>query len=604
MRLRLGLLILVVLLCGLAAAAGGCVPPPVAEEIAATDMPPTATAAADEPTATAGAAETPPGDLPPAVLYDLGEATVIQSNFPEDSRFRNMPVRLNGVIAVPEGDGGPYPVAVFLHGTHPGCPTTDAAGSVDTWPCALEDEQPNYQGFEYLVRELADRGYVALSLNINAENTFGFGEPVAFERLSQLVDLQMTALAEAAAGGENGFGVDLARVADVSKLVFMGHSRGGEAAGELVEVLDLATPEDAAERGYGPVAGVLMVAPAVASTKTPTTAVPLAAILPACDGDVIAQDGQWFYERVRFSDDNPAATTLFLDAANHNAFNSILGPDMMGSGGRAECETLLDPDVQRAFLVDYAADFMTAVLGEDEAAAAAGRLGLDAAALADGEHFGLPSRVAVLNPAADRLLIFGPLSADEMTTNRSGGSVTAEGVETQFCEEGYSTPFVNPGSEACVRPNVTIPAYPAMAPVAWEGPGATLRFALPKGGADLSDYASLSLRMAVNPVSDLNTPGEPGAFSVRLTDASGATATVTSRSDEPALQFPAGAVQDDETFGVIFDGRAFMATMRIPLSDFEGVDLAAITEVALVFDQTPTGALFLADVEAVGPPIR
>jgi hypothetical protein len=212
--------------------------------------------------------------------------------------------------------------------------------------------------------------------------------------------------------------------------------------------------------------------------------------------------------------------------------------------------------------------------------------------------------VAALSAAADRLLIFGPLSADEMTTNRTGGAVTAEGLATQFCEEGYSTPFVNPGSEACVRPNVTIPAYPAMAPVAWEGPGAALRFALPDGGADLSDYASLSLRAAVNPVSDLNAPGEPGAFSVRLTDASGATATVVSRPDEPALQFPAGDIQEDETFGVIFDGRAFLATMRIPLGDFEGVDLSAITEIALVFDQTPTGALFLADLEAVAPGMR
>ena len=35
--------------------------------------------------------------LPPAVEYNLGDATIVQERFPEDSRFRNMPVRLNGL---------------------------------------------------------------------------------------------------------------------------------------------------------------------------------------------------------------------------------------------------------------------------------------------------------------------------------------------------------------------------------------------------------------------------------------------------------------------------------------------------------------------------
>ena len=65
-----------------------------------------------------------------------------------------MPVRLNGLIAAPE-TGGPHPVVVIFHGTHPGCPVDEMG--VDRWPCAPEVEQPNYRGFEYLVRELAAR---------------------------------------------------------------------------------------------------------------------------------------------------------------------------------------------------------------------------------------------------------------------------------------------------------------------------------------------------------------------------------------------------------------------------------------------------------------
>ena len=127
--------------------------------------------------------ETAVTPLPAAVEYDLGEATIVQERFPEDSRFRNMPVRLNGVIAAP-ADGGPFPVVLILHGTHPGCPEDEQG--VDRWPCDPEVEQPNYRGFDYLASDLAEQGYVALSININAENTFGFGEPTAGERLRSL----------------------------------------------------------------------------------------------------------------------------------------------------------------------------------------------------------------------------------------------------------------------------------------------------------------------------------------------------------------------------------------------------------------------------------
>ncbi len=41
------------------------------------------------------------GVLPVAVEYNLGETTITQARFPEDSRFHNMPVRLNGIIAAP-----------------------------------------------------------------------------------------------------------------------------------------------------------------------------------------------------------------------------------------------------------------------------------------------------------------------------------------------------------------------------------------------------------------------------------------------------------------------------------------------------------------------
>ena len=563
--------------------------PPAVATVAATA---TATAAA-EPTATAteaaATATTEPttgagSDLPPAVFYDLGETTLIQDNFAEDSRFRNMPARLNGVMAAPTGEG-PFPVVVILHGTHPGCPVV---GEVDVWPCDVEAEQRNYAGFEYLARELAARGYVALAPNINAEFTFGFGEPIFGVRLRQLLDQHLRALATAAGGGANDFGVELAGVADVGRLVLIGHSQGGEAANRLTRQFSLNAPETAAELGYGPVAGLLLVAPAFNNEGSTGSDVPLAVILPACDGDVMGLDGQHYYEAVRFQAEHTWAMTALLEAANHNGFNTILGGDMISHSGRPACQTLLTPAAQQQFLVDYAADFLTAVLSDSEpkAAGARSRLGLSVTRPAPAELYGRPARVTVLPPSADRLPLFTP---DEAL-----GAANADGVTLFFCPPGYT---VEPELAPCRRPNFVNPGNPTMGVVSWPGPS-ELRFELPVGARDLSGYTTLSLRAALDPLSELNAAGAQQRFSVRLTDGSGDMAVIIAGPGEPALQYPFGEFTESESFppGVL-DGVVHMTTVRLQLDSFAGIDQSDVAEIALWFDQTASGTLFMADVE-------
>lgn len=556
-------------------------------------MPPTA---AVVPTTTAPVEPAEPttepaAELPLAVTYDLGDATVVQANFPEDSRFRNMPVRLNGVIAAPAGEG-PYPVVVILHGTHPGCPVDEMG--VDRWPCDPADEQANYSGFAYLVSELAARGYVALAPNINAENTFGFGEPVSGERLAQLLDLHLNALKDAATGGENAFGVALSGVADVGRLTLIGHSRGGEMANYLTRQYGLGTAEGAAEHGYGPVAGLLLVAPAHILQGSTGADVPLAVILSACDGDVIGQDGQVFYEAVRFQTDHTWATTVLLEGANHNGFNTILGGDMIAHTGRSGCQSPLAPEEQRQFLVDYAADFLTALFGaQDEATAAKARLGLDLAQPAPAELFGRAARINSLPASADQLRLFAPGDEIELTTHLRGGATVAEGATLFFCPPGYT---VEAELAACRRPNFVNPANPVMAIISWSGL-AEVRFEMPTGQGEMGSYTTLTLRAALDPLSELNPADTAQSFSVRLTDGHGATASVVVGPDEPALQYVSGEFTADETFTPgLLDAIVQPTTVRVPLASFAGIDLNDVAEVALVFDQTTSGTLFIADV--------
>ena len=122
-----------------------------------------------------------------------------------------------------------------------------------------------------------------------------FGEPTPGERLKQIVDKHLKALATSTAGGENKFGVDLKGKADMQRLALIGHSRGGEKAVMLTHSPEMAAA--AKSNGYGPVAGILQVAPSpVFVDPADGSAVPLGIILPMCDADVINQEGQHFYE--------------------------------------------------------------------------------------------------------------------------------------------------------------------------------------------------------------------------------------------------------------------------------------------------------------------
>jgi hypothetical protein len=56
-------------------------------------------------------------------------------------------------------------------------------------------------------------------------------------------------------------------------------------------------------------------------------------------------------------------------------------------------------------------------------------------------------------------------------------------------------------------------------------------------------------------------------------------------------------------FGELFTGRVPLMPVRVPISAFTGVNLASVAEVALIFDQTASGSLFLADVELVRAPV-
>lgn len=70
-------------------------------------------------------------------------------------------------------------MVIFLHGSHP---VRSAA------------ENRYDLGFSYLVDQLADAGYLAVSMNVAINYSFENGEPMGCERTVQVVEQQSTNL--------------------------------------------------------------------------------------------------------------------------------------------------------------------------------------------------------------------------------------------------------------------------------------------------------------------------------------------------------------------------------------------------------------------------
>ncbi len=517
---------------------------------------------------------------PQAIEFDLGEVSLIQPQYPQDNKFYTMPLRLTGLLAVPEGTG-PFPVVVVIHGRHGACPKVEGQDLLEQWPC--ENEQPNYQGFDYLASALAARGYLAMSINVNAAYTNGWGEDTSgATRFPQIVDLYLVSLAAANADQDVGFGVPLAGKADLAKIAFVAHSQSGELATKVIEARAPNTSPESIAQGFGPISSVLYLAPVYGAEAEAAPAVPLSVILPACDNDLGDLAGQKYYEAARLSPDRPSfAASVYLEGANHNFFNRIL-PDEAKDSKRAGCEAKnrLSADEQRAFLAQYTPDFMDAAFGVKPYPEAAG---LDPLLAAPDRLYGYHVLTSLSLPSAQRRIVLLPTETNRFQNNFGGDNQISGPLDVAYCET----------NRPCLTWDVQ-PGQPDQLRLSWTGPQAVFSTTLPYEAQNLSQFEMLHLRALVDPTAFLNAPQLPQSFSVIVHDTAGDSATVKVLAKTPALTYQLGA-PDTKFYG--WNGLAPMSSIRIPLSDFDGVDLSRVASIALALDGQPTGSILIADLE-------
>ncbi|MFI1505406.1 hypothetical protein [Streptomyces sp. NPDC020597] len=286
------------------------------------------------------AARRPPAAAPlPANAVDPGRPgsyrTVTGEYRLDPVRFPGYaePVEMRAVVVAPAGAAGKRPLALFLHGRHGTCYTPGAEDDVSgAWPCpAGTKEIPSYRGYLEDQRLLASQGYVTVSVSANGVNGQDWqAEDGGAQARSSLVRQHLARWADWAAHPRDApAGVPGAAKADLSRVLLVGHSRGGEGVNRAA--MDSLYPPPAAQEGYRgkvrwKIRGTVLVGPTIFG-QNPVADVPSATILPGCDGDVADLEGETYLDGTRGVSTGAALhSAVYVVGANHNFFNSEWTP--------------------------------------------------------------------------------------------------------------------------------------------------------------------------------------------------------------------------------------------------------------------------------------
>ncbi|MFI6284798.1 alpha/beta hydrolase family protein [Streptomyces sp. NPDC051018] len=241
------------------------------------------------------------------------------------------PVELRGVVVAPVDAPGPRPVALFLHGRHYTC-FDDAGNTAGEWPCPSGLRPvPSHRGYLHDQRLLASQGYVTVSISANGINGQDYlADDGGAQARSSLIRLHLARWAQWAADRDGApAAVRKAARPDLSRVLLVGHSRGGEGVNRAA--LDSLSRPPAAEDGYhGPVRwtirGTVLTGPTIFG-HNPAPDVPSMTILPGCDGDVSDLQGQIYADGTRGVSRGAALhSAVYMVGANHNFFNSEWTP--------------------------------------------------------------------------------------------------------------------------------------------------------------------------------------------------------------------------------------------------------------------------------------
>ncbi|MDJ0728750.1 MAG: hypothetical protein QNJ33_02045 [Crocosphaera sp.] len=483
--------------------------------------------------------------------------------------FGETDIPINGIIRIPIGDG-PFPLALFAHGNHG----------------AQENSTP---GYLYLCELLASYGIIAATIDVNFLNGGNRGENDgrAIVHLEHIKQFQLW---------NSEIGHPLNSKVDMSKIMIVGHSRGGEAVGHASyfnTLTEIQFDEDTrpfrldGSEGLGPynfnIEGVIAIAPTdgqyiplSGATKVQNNYLILHG---SRDADVWPFDGYKTYDRSHTVDlNNPTKiaqgfkSLLWIYKANHNFFNSIWQQESRDTLTRQEQE-----EIAKVYISAMA---QVVLLGKTEYLGLLKNynLAIESNWLPESiqlvSQFQSPERlfvqhfeeigpdIVVSQPVQGNIensnTILEKLSLDKIDEIQLNGQTTFLGQETQGLklewdeDNGFYAVNINPNT------------------------------------VDITNMSVLSFRVAQSATSK-NTVNVDQDFSLSIRDRSSTISFVVSSIN--TIPYP-------DIFANVLK-RTIMQTFRISLNDLQnqGLNINDIIRIELSFNRTSSGTLYLDELQ-------
>ena len=473
--------------------------------------------------------------------------------------FDNTAVPVNGLLRIPTGDG-PFPVALFAHGNHD----------------PLENSTP---GYLYLCELLASHGVIAATIDVNFLNGGNFGENDgrAIVHLEHVKQFRIW---------NEQPGHALHRKVDLSRVMIVGHSRGGEGVGHasLFNPLSSLQPDPFApavpldgSSGLGRLRAIAAISPTDGQYVPVSGATKVRdnffLIHGSRDDDVFTFEGYKTYDRSHAVDlANPTQSPLkfkslmWVHGANHNFFNSIWAQE--------STNTITRPQQEQIAKVQLSALAQATLLNV--------RAYLDLLrdhSLGTTENW-LPAGVPLVSQYHDPQRLFlqhfeepgpgisvsAPVSGTVDTSLIDAAKLDFNlGVFGHLFQETHGLRFV------------------------WNSGGQRYRVQFDPATLAPGKFGFLAFRIGQS-FEPNNPAGVDQSLSIRVDD--GTNAAVLNSAALERLIFP-----DPSAAGA--SPKTVMQSFRIPLAELKarGLNTNKLTSVTLEFDQTSTGTLYFDDLQ-------
>lgn len=466
-----------------------------------------------------------------------------------------MPYKLRGIIGMPEGEG-PFPLVMITHGSH-------------------ENIKENVRfdtGFRYIVEAFAQRGIIAVSMDLGQAYIWKYGDGDDAEKSVFMTNDHLAHLVKASEGKETKYPVELNGKIDFENISLIGHSRGGET------VMDIAANMDS--EGYK-VSSILSIAPTLLQMEHTYPKSDVAILVPEYDGDVIGYDGVVLYDILNEKTDESHSLT-FLKGANHNYFNTnIKRNDASVIFTEEELKHQIDREKQESFLKNFAVDF---ILGR----------------LKNGTHhtgFNIDNSQPNTMYGEDVKILFRKSGSSEFVDTVNSENYNLENATTESVidswwykvDEVYADTITSGEGEQKTR---------QLLKAKWnkENPS---KISFETTMQDISDYDLLTIDILVDPTDEDNQDRLYQVFKVRLVDENGNTATVALPEKLNILYVGSGELKTTEILEKEFfywSKKTPLASLMIPLEKFKNIELDKITSLELVFDEITGGSILIENI--------